>query len=73
MSVFKIAGRDIHVNTYRTPWPASILFKQQGVEVQVNPQRHWWCLWLCTTTDNAKRLEFEITLESAVEAVIPSP
>jgi hypothetical protein len=66
MTVINIAGRNVHVNTYQTPWPASIFFKQQGVRIQVNPQTHWWCLWLCTTTDNADSIECAINLHSAL-------
>ena len=62
MTVFNIAGRQVHVNPYKTPWPVSIIFKQQGVEIQVNPQRHWWCLWLCTTTGDADAIECTIQL-----------
>jgi hypothetical protein len=72
MTVFNIAGRHVQVDPYKTPWPVSIVFKQQGVEIQVNPQRHWWCLWLCTTTDNAKSMECTITLESPGVAVTAS-
>jgi len=66
MTVFNIAGRNVQVDTYQTPWPVSIFFKQQGVRIQVNPQTHWWCLWLCTTTDNADAIECTIKLESAL-------
>ncbi len=37
MTVFNIAGRDVHVDTYKTSWPWSVVWKQQGVEIQVNP------------------------------------
>jgi hypothetical protein len=70
MTVFNIAGRDVQVDPYKTSWPISIFFKQQGVEIQVNPQRHWWCLWLCTTTDNADMIECTIILESAIEQAV---
>jgi len=66
MTVFKIAGRDVQVDTYQTSWPVSVFWKQQGVRIQVNPQTHWWCAWLCTTTDNAKAIECTIRLESAI-------
>jgi hypothetical protein len=66
MTVFNIAGRKVHVDPYKTPWPVSILFKQQGIEIQVNPQRHWWCLWLCTTTDDAESIECTIKLKGAI-------
>ena len=66
MAVFHIAGRDVHVDTYKTSWPLSVFWKQQGIEIQVNPQTHWWCAWLCTTTDNAKSIQCTIILESAI-------
>jgi hypothetical protein len=66
MTVFNIAGRDVHVDTYKTSWPWSVVWKQQGVEIQVNPETHWWCAWLCTTTENAKSIECTIKLESAI-------
>jgi len=64
--IFNIAGRSVQVDTYQTPWPLSAVWKQQGIEIQVNPQTHWWCLWLCTTTDNADSIECTIKLESAI-------
>jgi hypothetical protein len=66
MSVFSIAGRKVQVDTYQTPWPASVFFKQQGVRIQVNPQTHWWCAWLCTTTDNADAIDCAIELKSVL-------
>jgi len=66
MSVFSIAGRKVQVDTYQTPWPASIFFKQQGVRIQVNPQTHWWCAWLWTTTDNADAIDCAIELKGAL-------
>lgn len=70
MTIFNIDGKDIQVDPYKTSWPISIFYKQQGVGIQVNPQRHWWCLWLCTTTDNAVMIECTITLESALEQAV---
>src|SRR4029450_8323100 len=52
MAVFNLGGTDVHVNAWQTPWPLSVVYKQQGIEVTVNPERHWWCLWLCQTTDD---------------------
>src|SRR5262245_18279920 len=66
MTVFNISGRNVQADTYQTPWPASIFFKQQGVKIQVNPQSHCWCLWHCSTTDNAYAIECTIKLESAL-------
>jgi hypothetical protein len=62
MTVFNIAGRDVQVDTYKTWWPLSVVWKQQGVEIQVNHETHWWCAWLCTTTENAKSIECTIKL-----------
>jgi len=64
MTVFNIAGRDVHLDTYKTSWPWSVVWKQQGVEIQVNPETHWWCAWLCTTTENAMnaRLSWKVRL-----------
>lgn len=66
MTVFNIAGRNVQIDTYKTWWPLSVVWKQQGVEIQVNPETHWWCAWLCTTTENAKSIECTIKLESAI-------
>lgn len=70
MTVFNIAGRDVHVDTYKTSWPWSVVWKQQGVEIQVNPETHWWCAWLCTATDNAQSIECTIKLESAIAPAV---
>ncbi len=70
MTVFNIAGRDVHVDAYKTSWPLSVFWKQQGVEIQVNPQTHWWCAWLCTTTDKARAIECTVKLESAIVSAV---
>jgi hypothetical protein len=33
MAVFHIASRDVHVDTYKTSWPLSVFWKQQGIEI----------------------------------------
>jgi hypothetical protein len=50
-----------------TPWPLSVVFRQQGVSVTINPQRHWWCLWLCTSTDDVGAIACEADLHAVLE------
>ena len=47
MATFDLGGKTIQVDTHRTWWPLSVFYKRQGVTVQVNPETHWWCAWLC--------------------------
>jgi hypothetical protein len=66
MAVFQLGGKDIQVDTYKTSWPLNIFYKRQGVEVQVNPDSHWWCLWLCSSTDDVDQIACTIELHSSL-------
>jgi hypothetical protein len=68
MAVFNLGGKDVHVNAWQTPWPLSVVYKQQGIEVTVNPERHWWCLWLCQTTDDVDVIDCAADLISTFAA-----
>jgi hypothetical protein len=37
-------------------------FRRQGISVSINPETHWWCLWLCSTTTNVEHISASITL-----------
>jgi hypothetical protein len=67
MAVFQLGGKTIQVDPYKTSWPLSIIYKRQGVGIQVNPDSHWWCLWLCSSTDNVDQIGCTIVLHSSVE------
>jgi len=67
MAVFQLGGKSIQVDPYKTSWPASIFYKRQGVQVQVNPDSHWWCLWLCSSTDDVDQIGCSIVLHSSLE------
>ena len=41
------------------------VFRQQGVSIQVNPETHWWCLWLCASTTNVQQISASIALSGA--------
>jgi hypothetical protein len=66
--VFQLGGKKIQVDTYQTSWPLSIFYKAQGVTIQVNPHGHWWCLWLCNSTDDIETLGCSIVLHSGLVA-----
>jgi hypothetical protein len=65
--VFQLGGKDVHVEPWKTSWPLSYFYKQQGVEVKVNPDSHWWCLWLCDTTDDVDRISCSARLLAVLE------
>jgi hypothetical protein len=67
MPVFSLGGKDVHVDAWKTWWPLSVVYKQQGVEVQVNPERHWWCLWFCQTTEDVDAIECAAVLVSTFD------
>ena len=67
MAVFQLGGKNIQVDPDKTSWPASIFHKRQGVKVQVNPDSHWWCLWLCSSTDDVHQIGCSIVLHSALQ------
>jgi hypothetical protein len=66
MAVFQLGGKNIQVDPYKTSWPASIFYKRQGVQIQVNPDSHWWCLWLCSSTDDVDQIGCSIVLHSSL-------
>jgi hypothetical protein len=37
-------------------------FRRQGISISINPETHWWCLWLCSTTTNVEHISASITL-----------
>jgi hypothetical protein len=43
----------------------AFFFRQQGVSIQVNPESHWWCLWLCSTTTSVEKISAAILLTGA--------
>jgi len=67
MAVFQLGGKNIQVDPDKTSWPASIFHKRQGVKVQVNSDSHWWCLWLCSSTDDVDQIGCSIVLHSALQ------
>ena len=66
MTQFQLGGHDVQVEPWTTWWPASIFNKQQGVEVKVDPERHWWCLWICQSTTDVDKIECAAELSSAI-------
>ena len=64
--VFQLGGKKIQVDTYKTSWPLNIFYKRQGVQIQVNPDSHWWCLWLCSSTDDIQAIDCTIVLRSSL-------
>ena len=67
MAVFQLGGKEVQVDPWKTSWPWSYVKKQQGVEVKVNPSSHWWCLWLCDSTDDVDAITCTARLTSALE------
>jgi hypothetical protein len=43
----------------------AFFFRQQGVSIQINPETHWWCLWLCSSTTNVQKISASIALGGA--------
>ena len=66
--VFELGGKKVQVNTYTTSWPLSVFYKRQGVGIKINPHGHWWCLWLCSSTDDVDAIACSIVLHSALVA-----
>lgn len=62
MAQFQVAGKKVQVETYKTSWPVSVFYKKQGVQVKVNPHGHWWCLWLCESTDKVDEIRCSIKM-----------
>jgi hypothetical protein len=39
-----------------------IIARQQGVTIEISPQKHWWCLWLRSTKNTIQSIQCSITL-----------
>ena len=37
-------------------------YRSQGVSIEVSPERHWWCLWLCSSTTSIDLIQCAINL-----------
>ena len=44
-------------------------YRRQGITVEVAPDSHWWCLWLCTTTTTVDRITATAYMSGASTAV----
>ncbi len=53
MTIFSLGGKRVVVKTTST---YLFFYRRQGLSVEVNPSSHWWCLGLCTTTDEIDAL-----------------
>ena len=55
--------------------PASQNFffaRRQGVSIQIDPQSHWWCAFLCSSTTTVDEIACTTELSGAVQAVSAS-
>ena len=34
--------------------------------MKVDPERHWWCLWICQSTTDVEKIECAAELSSAI-------
>ena len=61
MPTFNLGGQRIEVfHTTR----GFIWSRSDGITVQVSPERHWWCLWLCQSTTSIERIQASVMLSS---------
>src|SRR5207244_13412794 len=67
VAVCELGRKEVHVQPAQASWPLSIVYKQQAVEVQISPERHWWCLWLCTSTDDVDKISCTAQLRAVLE------
>lgn len=38
-------------------------YRRQGISIEIEPERKWYCLWLCTAaSDDADEIECSVTL-----------
>jgi hypothetical protein len=56
---YQFGGKTIQVNTRSVYY---WFYRSQGVSIEVDPERHWWCLWVCTTTSDIDRIQCSIVL-----------
>ncbi len=58
-------GHNIVVN----PKSQNFFFaRRQGVSIDIDPQSHWWCLWLCSSTTSIDALSCTTALSGLAPA-----
>jgi hypothetical protein len=63
VSQFELGGERVVVRSKsRYFW----FYRRQGLSVEVSPDSHWWCLWLCTTTTEVDSIRCSMVLTSDV-------
>ena len=46
-----------------TPRTRNLFFyRSMGISVEISPETHWWCLWLCSSTTSIDRIRCHIEL-----------
>jgi hypothetical protein len=59
MAVFNVGSQSVVVSTRsQNYW----FFRKQGIKIEVSPDRHWWCLWLCSSTTSIDAIQCYIHL-----------
>lgn len=63
MTDFELGGERIAARSKsRYYW----FYRRQGLSINVSPESHWWCAWLCTTTTEIDSLRSSMVLISDV-------
>lgn len=65
MPVHNVGGEEVVVSPKSRNY---YVYRRQGVAVEVSPDRHWWCAWLCSSTKKIDFIECSITLTGLSEA-----
>jgi hypothetical protein len=37
-------------------------YRSMGISIEISPERHWWCLWLCSSTTSIDQIRCTISL-----------
>lgn len=64
MPVHEVGGESVEVSTRTRNF---FFYKSQGIRIEVSPERHWWCLWLCSTTKEIDLIQCSIILSDSGE------
>ena len=63
MAVHEVGGQSVEVTAKSTYY---WFYRRQGISVKVSPRRHWWCLWLCSSTTEIDAIRCTAVLSGVV-------
>ncbi len=61
MPAHDIGGQHVEVS-HKTG--GFLWWRSDGITIQISPERHWWCLWLCSSTTRIDAIRGSMVLST---------